>query len=384
MAQISGRLARLSDRLLPLALGVVIAADMGAAAARAQGKPDSGEQDRIDPAQRVEGEAILDLADAAMAGKPVPMDFAIRWHTDFLKAQQGTFVPFTVLVDGTTLTQTSALLYVRAVARDASRAAPKGSADRTRKPNRKADRHAGDVPYPVDVIYAVNLTAEEGQPARVSRGFSVSPGEYDLYLVLRERLGSRASPRAAVLKESLVVPNFWTDELMTSSVILADRLVVLDEPATPDQLLERPYAIGLNDVQPAADSKFRKDEELICVFLVYNPKVSQDRKFDVQVEYHFFRKTGEPAKLDGGEVSEPAGERPQPREGEAYVNHTEPQRFNAAIMGAQFDPAGHPIMAGQGVPLAGFQEGDYRLMIKVTDLLAGKTLTRDVTFTVGS
>jgi hypothetical protein len=53
-------------------------------------------------------------------------------------------------------------------------------------------------------------------------------------------------------------------------------------------------------------------------------------------------------------------------------------------MGAQFDPAGHPIMAGQGVPLAGFQEGDYRLMIKVTDLLAGKTLTRDVTFTVGS
>ena len=39
-------------------------------------------------------------------------------------------------------------------------------------------------------------------------------------------------------------------------------------------------------------------------------------------------------------------------------------------------------MAGQGVPLAGFQEGDYRLAIKVTDLSSGRSISREVMFTV--
>ena len=37
---------------------------------------------------------------------------------------------------------------------------------------------------------------------------------------------------------------------------------------------------------------FRRSEELIVVFLVYNPMVTTERQFDVKVEYHFFRKDG--------------------------------------------------------------------------------------------
>jgi hypothetical protein len=36
------------------------------------------------------------------------------------------------------------------------------------------------------------------------------------------------------------------------------------------------------------------------------------------------------------------------------------------------------------VPLAGFQDGDYRLAIRVTDMLSGQFVLRDVHFTVGS
>ena len=79
------------------------------------------------------------------------------------------------------------------------------------------------------------------------------------------------------------------------------------------------------------------------------------------------------------------GAHPPARDGERYFNHTDPQRFNPAVMGAQFDPAGgHPVLAGQGVPLAAFEPGDYRLAITVTDLLSGTIVTRDVAFTVGS
>jgi hypothetical protein len=41
-------------------------------------------------------------------------------------------------------------------------------------------------------------------------------------------------------------------------------------------------------------------------------------------------------------------------------------------------------MAGQVVPLAGFENGQYRLDVHVTDLLSGKSVSRDVSFTVGS
>ena len=69
--------------------------------------------------------------------------------------------------------------------------------------------------------------------------------------------------------------------------------------------------------------------------------------------------------------------------GERYFNRTEPQRFNPAILGPTFDPvAGQPVLAGQGVPLAGFPGGEYRLSIRVTDRVAGRSLERHVTFTV--
>jgi hypothetical protein len=40
-------------------------------------------------------------------------------------------------------------------------------------------------------------------------------------------------------------------------------------------------------------------------------------------------------------------------------------------------------MAGQVVPLSGFELGDYRLAVQVIDLLSGKSVSRDVLFTVG-
>ena len=327
--------------------------------------------------QREEGEAILALADAAMAGKSVPSDFALRWQNDFVKAQRGTFVPFTLTADASRLTRPAALVYVRAIRR-------LSLPDRRRQDReRPADRD--EAAYPVDAIFPVDLAAASGTESRISRGFSVPPGEYDVYVVMRERVdsgGAKTRPKAAVLRQPLSVPDFRTAELTTSSVIVADRLNVLAEPVPADRLAERPYAIGRNEITPAADREFRRDEELIVVFLVYNPMVTAERQFDVRVEYHFYRKAG-----DGrpGEAGTAPGAHPPARAGEQYFNRTDPQRFNPALMGAAFDPgSGEPIMAGQVVPLAGFDAGEYRLDVQVVDLLSGKSLSRDVMFTVGS
>jgi hypothetical protein len=331
--------------------------------------------------QRLEGEAVIAFADAALAGKPGPADFQISWENEFLKAQRGTFVPFTLTIDASRFSKPAVLVHVRAVRREPT-AAPFRS-DRPRSTRIRRDTPAEE-DFAVDAIFPAQLALEPGQMARIRRGMTLAPASYDVFVVVRERVSANtAPPKAAVLKQAISVPDFSTGGLSTSTVIVAERLDVLREPVPPEELAERPYVIGQNDITPAKDRKFRKNEELIVVFLVYNPFVTPEKHFDLKVEYHFFRRGGPEAGADratAGEASPPTA-----RDGERYFNHTEPQRFNPGVLGGQFDPtAGNPVMAGQGVPLSGFEQGDYRLAIRVTDLLAGTSIVRDVHFSVGS
>jgi hypothetical protein len=317
-----------------------------------------------------------------MAGRSVPSDFDVEWQNDFIKAQRGTFVPFTLTVDASRLSKPAALVYVRAARRRTRDVEPAGAGRTPQDRDRSSDR--SETQYPVDAIFPVELTDTVGDHKRISRGFSILPGEYDVVVVVRERVdaeAARSQPKAAVLRRAISVPDFWLNELTTSTIIVADRLDTLSTAVAPEQLADRPYVIGRSDITPAADRRFRKTEELIIVFLVYNPTVTADRQFDVQVEYHFFR------KVEPGDGASEVGSRSQPSErpGEKYYNHTDPQRFNPALLGPGFDPSGgQPVMAGQVIPLGGFQEGDYRLAVRVTDLLSGASLSRDVQFTVGS
>jgi hypothetical protein len=305
---------------------------------------------RAEESRRREAEALLSIADAAMAGR-ASSDFPLRWSNDFFKAQSGTFVPFTITVDRGSVRAAKGLMYVRAAKRETVQAQPP----------------RGDVRYPFDLIFPVEFSGPPGQALRISRGFAVEPGEYDIYVALRERAEDPAErqPRlkAAVLKQPLTVPDFWTGELTTSTVMLADSIEDVRDPVVGDDVMERPYVIGSHEVHRAADSVFRQNRELIVVFLIYNPTVTDTRNFDIEVAYDLFRK-------EAGGASE------------RYVTHTTPQRFKPASMDATFDPSSGPILAGQGILLSSFQEGEYRLGITVTDLMSRKSLSRDVTFTV--
>jgi hypothetical protein len=204
-----------------------------------------------------------------------------------------------------------------------------------------------------------------GQLPRLTRGFWVPPGAYDVYVALRERpaggTAADAPVRVAILKQDVVVPNYHADELQTSSVIVADKIEALSAAVPPEAMKERPYVLGESEITPAPDLKFKKTEELQVVFQIYGTK-AVDKKPDVQVEYVFYRR-------DAG------GEKP--------FNKTAPQVFNATSLPPGFDAdMGHQLQTGQGVPLQSFDEGDYRLEIKVVDNKAQKSVTRDVLFTV--
>ncbi len=318
--------------------------------ARSLQRFDRRQQAKLADALRRESEALVEVADGAMSGRTPRSDFTIEWRNDFLKAQPGTFVPFTLSIDAALDSPNGALLYVRMVERRLA-----------------ADRRRPDAPYAYETVFPIDAEATATRPFRIRRGFAISPGRYTAYIVLSERppdpLARRARPRrTSVLVRPLDVPDFWTGALTTSSVMLADRIEPLSAAVQATHLDEDPYVVGTSRILPSWGSTFRRQGELTVVFLVYNPSVGPDRHFDVQVDYHLYKKG-------------PDGER--------YVTRTNPQRFNPSLMGAHFDPAaGQPMLAGQAIPLSEFEVGEYRLGITVTDLLSRTSVTRDVAFTV--
>ncbi len=209
------------------------------------------------------------------------------------------------------------------------------------------------------------IPVSQSAPMRITRSLTVPVGAYDVFVGVKESTSQQKNapaPKASVLKQSLTVPDFWNGELTASTVIVAERIEPLAAPLTPQQQRERPYALGSLEIVPVTEMKFNKKTELQTFMLIYNPKTDSANKPDVIVEYNFYAKSGGAEK---------------------FFNKTTPQNLNAQTLPPQFDvAAGHQLQAGQGVPLASFPEGDYRLEIKVTDKLGNKSVTRDVNFTV--
>lgn len=330
------------------------------AVAFAQRKDDKKQQE----AQRQEIQALVKLVDAAMTG-PASADFPIQWQNDFLKAQEGhTYVPFTLSIEATKLPPQPIAMYVRVAPKGATQPAP--AADPKKKDDKKKDEK-GPSAYPFEDVHFLELKAPPpGQSAyRVSRAFAVPGGEYDVYVSIKERAAGGKEPPAAktaVFKQPLAVPDYWNSELAASTVMVADRVDQVAQPYGPEEQSAHPYAMGVAEIVPAVDNRFRKDEELLLLFQIYNTALTTEGKPDVEIEYNFHQKTAD---------------------GEKYFNKTPPQQINAQTIAPQTDfRAGNPVQAGQGVPLATFPEGEFRLEIKITDKIAGKSLKRDVSFAI--
>lgn len=335
---------------------VLIAAPRPASAGQ---KDDKKQKEKQSKEQKEEVQALVKLVDAAMKGQPTPSAFALGWHNDFMKAQQGTiYVPFTLSIDQASIATRNLSLYIRVVAKAAAPAAEPAAA---KDPGQ--EKTQPPALWPFEDIHLFELKeAAKGQPYKVSRAIAVPGGDYDVYLAMRERkTGRGVTPKATVHRQSLTVPDYWNGQFTTSTVILADSVDPRPAPPSPEEQIEKPYLIGTTEIAPAVDARFGRSEELSVIFLVYNPGLV-DKKPDVTVEYKFYQKTAE---------------------GEKYFNKTLPTQLNATTLPPLFDlDLGHQLVAGQSVPLASFVAGEYRLEIEIQDNLTQKKLAREVFFTV--
>ena len=352
-------------RLLALAVAVTsLSAAVSPVLDAQQQNVRQNRQDKRSAHEQRDIDALIQVVDAVSSGKqPAPTDVNVAWDSNhYVKGSDGTtYIPFTLAIDPTKLNSPGAAIYVRVV----NKGTPQLSAaeEAFRKADSAARQRGGNQPsYPWTNIHFVDVPST----GKVSRAMALKPGEYEVYIAVKDKSPEKA-PRNAppaktgLLKYDLKVPDYNLAELSTSSIIVASVIEPLSAPLKEEQQQENPYTFGTMKVIPSGDGKLKKSGELQVLFWIYGVQETNGKP-DVTVEYNFHQKTAE---------------------GEKYFNKTAPQGLNASTLPPQFSiAAGHQLPGSLVVPLMSFPEGEYRLEIKVTDKVSGKTLTQNAGFTV--
>ncbi|HET9358566.1 MAG TPA: hypothetical protein VFO58_02400 [Vicinamibacterales bacterium] len=279
---------------------------------------------------------------------------SVKWRSNhFLKAGNGeTYLAYTLAFDRSQLAK-GAALYVRIVSAEQAEAFAAYTAAAAAPPQ------SGKAP-PARPMFGWESVGSVEVPSsgEISRAAQLKPGQYVAFVAAKER--SAAAP-VGLLRHELVVPDYNRAELLTSSVIVAQSVEALP-PSTQTNQESNPYVIGPMRIIPSFDHRFAKSGELIVFFFIYGAKDAATGKPDVVVDFRFHQRLAE---------------------GEKYFNRMEPQQINAQTLPAEFSAAaGHQLRSDQGLRLASFPVGDYRLEIKVTDRPGGRELTQSVNFSV--
>ena len=318
------------------------------------------DQERRSQAEQRDIQALVQLVDAVATGKqPAPADIPVTWvGNHFVRGAEGaTYIPFTVTVDASKLAAPGTALYVRAVS-TAAAAAP------APEQNRRGNQPPPAPMYPWDDIQFLDVRGD----GTVSRAMMLKPGEYDVFIAIKERgpaepQRNQPPAKTGLLRQTITVPDFTGPELVISTPIVATSVDPLTTPLSPEEQRANPYTFGgALQVVPSRDMRFKTSGEFLMVFWVYGQPASG--KPDVQIEYNFHHKTAE---------------------GEKYFNKAQPQVFNASTLPPNFDfAAGHQLMSIFGVPLKSFPAGEYRVEFTIIDKRSGSKLTQNATFTVES
>lgn len=344
---------------------------------------------KVDKAAQAEQLAAVKMMDDVVAGQPAPSDFSFTFTSHVMKSRDNKmYVPFIITFDKAKPVPSTATYYVRVVnkanieetmkkvaehkaamdkAAARSRLDPENAEAAEAEAKLRAEAPRVDYAFE-DLRLAQPITAGPTGAPRYLGALAAPAGDYDVYVMFKEptnQKDKKATPKATVMKVPVTVPNLWSNELATSTVFVTNQAEGLKAPPTQDDLTKNPYIFGMMKISPVLDAapKFKKTDELSVVFYIYNTGIDQaTSKPNLTVEYNFYRK-------DAG--------------AEKFFNKTDPQQLNDKTLGPNFDlKAGHQLLGGQGVPLASFPEGDYRLEIKITDKVTNKTKVENSNFSV--
>src|SRR5712691_607061 len=160
-----------------VALCAALTMGLGSPALLAQQKPDNRKEVKRGKAEQIDFDTLVNLVDgvaAGRAGAPSPGIPVTGESNHFFRAPDGsTYVPFTITLDKGQLAAPDSAVYLAAFPKGAAPAAPaKNSKDKT----------AGPTP-----AFEKFEFTQIGADGKLSRYMQVKPGDYDVYLAVKDK-----------------------------------------------------------------------------------------------------------------------------------------------------------------------------------------------------
>ena len=255
-------------------------------------------------------------------GEVVATEDPFGIETTFFKGVDGNvYVPFTVSLNASQVTTSELALYVFL-------------ADRAPAAEVEGEEEEEEEAGPPDSVFAsgyfVDASVNDDGKVEFSRAFQAPGGEYDLYMAIRDSSGGDEDAGEAIAvapitlaRQTLNIPDQWSEELQISTVLLAavDDIQQLPRMPTADELRESPFTFGNTRIAPRFDGLFTQEDRFSMVFFVYNPGSQDGTKPDLSVELSFHTQTDS---------------------GEEYFNQATPMQYNSDTLDGSFDiTAGH-------------------------------------------
>ena len=235
-------------------------------------KPETGNQEEI--------RALLTVTDEAATGKATS-SVALKWEQHHFIKSHGdkTYVPFTVSVDADGLPGARPRWACTCGSPSAASCRrrprpPRRPRTRTRRRRRQEGRGQGHraarstpgTSTPSRTCFFIDTPAPvAGQPQLLRRArLPVSPGDYDVYVALKEKRrppARPASPKIGVLKHELTVPSL-DGELTTSSVITAAKIDILQTELAARSAVGEPVHVRHDQDRAVARQQVQEDRRV--------------------------------------------------------------------------------------------------------------------------
>jgi len=173
-------------------------------------------------------------------------------------------------------------------------------------------------------------------------GLPLLPGSYQLYLGVSDKGGNRLT----TLARELVVPDFYKgDKFFTSSILFARKIDNLDAPHTGLEEVSKNLIMGKTEIELSQGNIFQNSDEPTLFFYIAGAELNpQTQKPDIQIEYGLTK-------------------------GEEFMGKYPLQKYDTAVIGQPF-------------PLTKFPPDDYKLEIKISDLVSKQEIVTSVSFKV--
>jgi GWxTD domain-containing protein len=189
-----------------------------------------------------------------------------------------------------------------------------------------------------------NFALGQQQKSAFQKNILLPPGRYKIDVVARDT----TSGKTGIITKSFVVPRFEENKLATSSVVLASKIEEAGNRVTQPQ-----FIIGKFKVIPNVSNVYRVGQPIQVFMQVYDAGMDATTlKPTVDVEYVLLK--------DGKEIKR--------------IARTDSDKL--------YDLAGSQIALGEIIPSDALAPGSYTLQVRVTDRVAGKTLTPETEVTI--